>query len=173
MSCIEFAQKRQERTDETDESRYTGSVTPVKRDRDWTPDESAATKAAVSAMECGFAICAPFMVARQAGASLAGSRKRVPGSPTCRATALIGLGAVVFENRTSLEPIMAISAHAHTSVPTPTTGNPDPIQLHMRAVNMLNRCKVLIMADEPMYTFALQDLEAAQQAIAALRSLEG
>ena len=55
---------------------------------------------------------------------------------------------------------------------TPTTGN-DPIQLHMRAVNMLNRCKVLIMADEPMYTFALQDLEAAQQAIAALRSLEG
>ena len=55
---------------------------------------------------------------------------------------------------------------------SPTTGNPDPIQLHMRAVNMLNRCKVLIMADEPMYTFALQDLEAAQQAIAALRSLD-
>ena len=150
--------------------RYTDEVTPVKRDRDWTPAESAATKAAVSAMECGFAICAPFMVARQAGASLAGSRKRVPGSPTCRATALIGLGAVVFKPH-SLEPIMAVTVHAHTSAPTPTTGNPDPIQLHMRAVNMLNRCKVLIMADEPMYTFALQDLEAAQQAIAALRTL--
>jgi carbonic anhydrase/acetyltransferase-like protein (isoleucine patch superfamily) len=38
------------------------------------------------------------MVARQAGASLAGSRKRVPGRPTCRAAALIGLGAVVLEN---------------------------------------------------------------------------
>ena len=66
---------------------------------------------------------------------------------------------------------MAISAHAQTAALTPTTGNPDPIQLHMRAVNMLNRCKALIMANEPMYTFALQDLEAAQQAIAALRTL--
>ena len=75
--------------------RYNRTVTPVKRDRAWTPVDLAATQAAVPAMECGFAIRAPFMVARQAGASLAGSRKRGPGSPTCRATALIGLGAVV------------------------------------------------------------------------------
>ena len=68
---------------------------------------------------------------------------------------------------------MAVTVHAQIAALTPTTGNPDPVQLHMRAVNMLNRCKALIMANEPMYTFALQDLEAAQQAIAALRSLEG
>lgn len=57
--------------------RYTHSVTPVKRDRDWSPVESAATQAAVSAMECGFVVRAPFMVARQAGASLAGFAQAV------------------------------------------------------------------------------------------------
>lgn len=54
---------------------------------------------------------------------------------------------------------------------SPTTGTPDPIQLHMQAMNSLNRCKHMLLANEPMYTFALQDLEAAQQAIAALRGL--
>ena len=59
---------------------------------------------------------APFMVARQAGASLAGSRKRVPGRPTCRAAALIGLSAVVLENRTCLEAAMATTSPAHAAV---------------------------------------------------------
>jgi len=100
---------------------YIGFVAPVKRDRDWSPEESSATKAAVPAMECGFVIRAPFMAARQAGASLAGSRKRVPGRPTCRAAALIGLRAVFFANRTLLEAIMATSYRA--SAPAlPTTG---------------------------------------------------
>jgi hypothetical protein len=58
------------------------------------------------------------MAARQAGASLAGSRKRVPSRPTCRAAALIGLGAAVFANRTLLESTMAQSSPAHISAPT-------------------------------------------------------
>ena len=54
----------------------------------------------------------------------------------------------------------------------PTTGNtPDPIALHMQALNSLSRCKAMLTAREPMYGFALQDLAAAQQAIAALSAL--
>lgn len=91
----------------------------VKRSRAWTPALThSATKAAVPAMECGFVIRAPFMVARQAGASLAGSRKSVSGSPTCRATALIGLSAVVSANHTLLESIMAQSSPAQVFAPT-------------------------------------------------------
>ena len=115
---------------------YSGPVTSVKRDWDWSPIESAATKAAVSAMECGFAICAPFMVARWAGASLAGSRKRVPGRPTHRATALIGLRAVVYANQTCLEAVMATPIRALAPA-LPTTGTPDPIQLHAQAHNAM------------------------------------
>lgn len=48
----------------------------------------------------------------------------------------------------------------------------DPVQLQMRAVNMLNRCKALILADEPMYTFALQDLEEAQKALIQLAAVD-
>ena len=48
----------------------------------------------------------------------------------------------------------------------------DPVQLHMRAVNLLNRCKVLILADEPMYTFALQDLAEAQKALMQLAAVD-
>ena len=44
----------------------------------------------------------------------------------------------------------------------------DAATLHMQAINSLSRCKHMLMANEPMYTFALQDLEAAQKAIAAL-----
>lgn len=47
----------------------------------------------------------------------------------------------------------------------------DPIQLHMHALNSLSRCKAMLTAREPMYGFALQDLAAAQQAIAALSAL--
>ena len=55
----------------------------------------------------------------------------------------------------------------------PATGNntPDPIALHMQALNSLSRCKAMLTAREPMYGFALQDLAAAQQAIAALSAL--
>lgn len=139
----------------------------VKRDRDWTPVESAATQAAVSAMECGFVVRAPFMVARQAGASLAGSRKRVPGSPTCRATALIGLGAVVCVNRTCLEATMAATPRALAPA-SPTTGTPDPIQLHAQAHNALNMAVFYLRQPHANVPGARRK---AIQALAALRNL--
>lgn len=48
------------------------------------------------------------------------------------------------------------------------SGAIDPVHLHMQAINSLSRCKHMLTANEPMYTFALQDLEDAQKAIAAL-----
>lgn len=47
----------------------------------------------------------------------------------------------------------------------------DPVQLHMQAINSLSRCKALILANEPMYIFALADLAQAQKALAALAEL--
>lgn len=173
MSNIVFSQKRSAHTPKTPKSGYTHSVTPVKRDRDWSPVESAATQAAVSAMECGFVVRAPFMVARQAGASLAGSRKRVPGRPTCRATALIGLRAVVYANRTCLEAAMATSSlSAAHSCASSTTDAPNAIKLHMQAMNSLANCRALITANEPCYLFALNQLAAAQKAIEALSTID-
>ena len=71
---------------------------------------------------------------------------------------------------------MATTSPAHAAVQShvPTTGNqsPDPIALHMQALNSLSRCKAMLTANEPMYGFALQDLAAAQQAIAALQSID-
>lgn len=53
------------------------------------------------------------------------------------------------------------------------TGNtPDPIQLHMQALNSLSRCKAMLTANEPMYLFAQQWLAEAQQAIATLQSID-
>ncbi len=49
-----------------------------------------------------------------------------------------------------------------------TSGGIDPVHLHMQAMNSLSRCKHMLTANEPMYTFALKDLEEAQKAIAAL-----
>lgn len=54
----------------------------------------------------------------------------------------------------------------------PTTGTPDPIQLHMQAMNSLSRCKAMLTANEPMYLFAQNFLAEAQQAIAALSAFE-
>ena len=55
---------------------------------------------------------------------------------------------------------------------SPTTGTPDPIQLHMQAMNSLSRCKAMLTANEPMYLFAQKFLAEAQQAIEALSALE-
>ena len=49
---------------------------------------------------------------------------------------------------------------------------PDPVALHMQAVNDLARCKACLTANEPMYLFAQQQLQAAQQAVAALWAIE-
>ena len=48
----------------------------------------------------------------------------------------------------------------------------DPVQLHTQALNSLSRCKAMLLADEPMYTFAQQCLAEAEQAIAVLKTLE-
>lgn len=50
--------------------------------------------------------------------------------------------------------------------------SPDPVQLHMQAVNDLARCKAMLCAREPMYLYAQQYLDSAQQAVAALRAIE-
>ena len=55
---------------------------------------------------------------------------------------------------------------------TQNATSPDPIQLHIQAVNSLARCKAMLLANEPMYTFALQDLEAAKQSLIALAAIE-
>lgn len=52
-----------------------------------------------------------------------------------------------------------------------SAASPDLVKLHMQAVNSLERCKAMLLANEPMYLFAQQNLEAAQQAIAALQAL--
>lgn len=70
---------------------------------------------------------------------------------------------------------MANSVCTRTSAQTPTTSITDaidPIQLLMQAVNGLERSKSCVMAQYPMYGFALQQLEAARKAIEALREIE-
>lgn len=56
----------------------------------------------------------------------------------------------------------------------PTTGNqsPDPIALHMQALNSLSRCKAMLTANEPLYLSAQQWLAQAQQAIADLQAFD-
>ena len=147
---------------------YIASVTPVKRDRMWKSAESAATKAAVSAMECGFVVRAPFyggsMGRRKPGRfAQAGSRSSTPiESPPLR-----GSSAVVYANRTRLEAIMATSLNAAHICASPTTGT-DPIQLHADAHNALNMA-VYYLRQPQANTAAAR--RKAVQALAALRNL--
>lgn len=48
---------------------------------------------------------------------------------------------------------------------------PTAAQLHTEALNSLISCQHMLTATEPMYNFALQNLQAAQQAITALVSV--
>ena len=48
----------------------------------------------------------------------------------------------------------------------------DPTRLLRQVMNNLTRCKHMLLANEPMYTFALQDLEAAKQSLIALAAIE-
>lgn len=50
--------------------------------------------------------------------------------------------------------------------------SPDPIHLHTQALNCLNRCKAMLLADEPLYQLAQEQLTQAQQAVAALHALD-
>lgn len=54
----------------------------------------------------------------------------------------------------------------------PSASAPDPIALHIKAMNCLSICRALLTANEPMYLFALNHLATAQQAIEALRTHE-
>ena len=49
---------------------------------------------------------------------------------------------------------------------------PNPVHLHMQAMNSLSRCQHMLLANEPMYTYALKDLQEAQQAITALMAVD-
>ena len=70
-------------------------------------------------------------------------------------------------------PVVCAQLSGAACLPLPATGNtPDPIQLHMQALNSLSRCKAMLTAREPMYLFAQQWLAEAQQAIATLQSID-
>ena len=56
---------------------------------------------------------------------------------------------------------------AHTAATSP-----DPAHILMQAVNSLATVKACLLANEPMYGFAQQHLQAAQQAVAALAAIE-
>lgn len=56
---------------------------------------------------------------------------------------------------------------AHTAATSP-----DPAHLLMQAVNCMERAKACLLANEPMYGFAQQGLEAAQKAVAALAAID-
>lgn len=94
--------------------------------------------------------CPPFMAARQAGASLAGSRKRVPSRPTCRAAALIGLGVAVFVNRTLLESTMAQSSPVRISAPSFSLGESAHIQRHADAQRAEYGCTPTARTPQPV-----------------------
>lgn len=57
---------------------------------------------------------------------------------------------------------------AHTAA---ISSSADPIQLHAQVLNNLARCKALILANEPMYLFAIQQLEAAHTALVQLAAM--
>ncbi len=61
----------------------------------------------------------------------------------------------------------ALATTTHTTAHTP-----DPIALHMQALNSLSRCKAVLMAPQPGYLSAQQWLAQAQQAIADLQSID-
>lgn len=65
-----------------------------------------------------------------------------------------------------------LSGAACLSLPATGNNTPDPIALHMHALNSLNRCKAVLMAPQPGYLSAQQWLAQAQQAIADLQSID-
>ncbi|MBS7243189.1 MAG: hypothetical protein KIG98_02425 [Comamonas sp.] len=68
-------------------------------------------------------------------------------------------------------PIQSAAAHTVPAMALNST-TPDPIRLHMQALNSLSRCKAMLLANEPMYLFAQQWLAQAQQAIADLQAID-
>ena len=148
--------------------RYTGSVAPVKRDRDWSPVAISATKAAVSAFGLRLCHSRPFY-----GGS-AGRRK--PGrflARGCPVDQPVELPPRLvsewwFLNRNLLEAFMATSSRAIAPASS-ATGTPDPIQLHAQAHNALSMA--LHYLSQPHANVAGARIKAVQ-ALAALRGLD-
>ena len=71
-------------------------------------------------------------------------------------------------------PLACAQPSGAARLPQPATGHntPDPIALHMQALNSLSRCKAMLTANEPLYLFAQQWLAQAQQAIADLQAID-
>lgn len=63
-------------------------------------------------------------------------------------------------------------AHQPTGTHIPAATSPDPAHLLMEAVNHLERAKHMLLAQYPVYGFAKQYLETAQQAVEVLRVLD-
>lgn len=49
---------------------------------------------------------------------------------------------------------------------------PDPVALHMQALNCLERSKHMLLVREPLYLFALDELAKAQAALSELAALD-
>lgn len=62
----------------------------------------------------------------------------------------------------------------HETITRPEVGNAcDPVRLHAQILNNLSRCKAMLLADEPKYSFALGNLDDAKVALAELARLDG
>lgn len=60
-------------------------------------------------------------------------------------------------------------ADTHASIGAQTAATPtDPVHALMEAINLLARCKAMLLCDEPLYRFALQNLQDAQRYIVAV-----
>ena len=182
MSCIEFAQKRQERTDETDESRYTGAKPsgPVLQKHHWFSGSNPHRQA-------GFCHAQNFGLERlhalaQTVWSMVGAglpvralfiRKDARTAEPVFLTAMLHLmyskmRRMVPLSRSGANSMTVITKASRRAAITPTTGN-TPIQLHADARNALSTA--VFYLSQPQANVAGARRKAVQ-ALAALRSLD-
>lgn len=147
---------------------YIDCVAPVKRTGIGLPLQSLRRKPQFPQWSAALSF-APLLwwLGRQAQAWPV-SRKWLSGSPTCRATALIGLRAVVLASYNHLEASMATCLCA-TAPTSPASGTSDPIQLHAQAHNALSMA--LHYLSQPNANVAGARRKAIQ-ALSALRGLD-
>lgn len=147
---------------------YIDYVAPVKRTGIGLPLQSLRRKPQFPQWSAALSF-APLLwwLGRQAQAWPV-SRKWLSGRPTCRATALIGLRAVVLASYNHSEAFMATSLCATAPTP-PTSGTPDSIQLHAQAHNALSMA--LHYLSQPNANVAGARRKTIQ-ALSALRGLD-
>ena len=173
MSCIEFAQKRQERTDETDESRYTGAKPsgPVLENTTSTAfatpnDMRGFVMPKISGMVRFVAPSQMFtgemgLPVRMAARLLTCFQHLV--HPLRLKTHRVG-----FLSPKGTKSMTVITKASRRAAITPTTGN-TPIQLHADARNALSTA--VFYLSQPQANVAGARRKAVQ-ALAALRSLD-